>query len=108
MDESNASQRRSLIHLIRGEKKPEEAAAELGRSRPWAYKWWKRYRQDGWDGLAEQSRAPKRHPNQMLEPVRAAIRCVRSELEAENEKASDPCQGSAVKILKCATALIGF
>ena len=86
MDESNASQRRSLIHLIRSGKKPEEAAAELGRSRPWAYKWWKRYRQDGWDGLEEQSRAPKRHPNQTPEPARAAIRRIRSELEAEAEQ----------------------
>ena len=86
MDATRANQRKSLIHLIRSGKKPAEAAEELGCKRSWAYKWWKRYREDGWDGLQEQSRAPKRHPNQTPEYVRAAIRRIRSELEAEAEQ----------------------
>jgi transposase len=83
MNTISASERESLVHLIRSGKKPEEAAEELGHSHSWAYKWWGRYQKGGWERLQERSRAPKRHPNQMPEEVRAAIRRVRSELEAE-------------------------
>ena len=86
MDETSVNSRRSLIHLIRGGKKPEEAAEELERGRAWAYKWWRRYRKEGWEGLRERSRAPKRHPNQIPENFRAAICRIRSELEAEAEQ----------------------
>ena len=83
MSQTSVSERKSLIHLIRSGKKPGEAAEELGHGRAWAYKWWKRYQEEGWEGLQERSRAPKRHPNQIPEEIRAAIRCIRSELEAE-------------------------
>jgi len=83
MGQTSESERISLIHLIRSGKTPEEAARELSRSRAWAYKWWGRYCKKGWEGLKEQSRAPKRHPNQTPEQVRAAIHRIRSELEVE-------------------------
>jgi len=83
MGQANESERKSLIHMIRGGKTPAEAAQELGRCRSWAYKWWGQYGREGWGGLQERSRAPKRHPNQMPASVREAICRIRSELEAE-------------------------
>ena len=83
MGQTSESERKSLIHIIRSGKSPEEAAQGLGRGRSWAYKWWERYRRAGWGGLQEQSRAPKHHPNQIAASVREVICRIRSELEAE-------------------------
>jgi len=77
------SERKSLIHMIRSGKTPDEAAQEVGRSRSWGYKWWLRYCQYGWAGLQEQSRAPKHQPTRLAESVQQAIRRIRSELEVE-------------------------
>lgn len=76
-------QRRALIHLLRSEKTPREAAQELGRSVPWCYKWKTRYEQAGWEGLKERSRAPRHVARKTCERVRQEILRVRSELEAE-------------------------
>src|SRR5690606_15388576 len=42
-----------------------ELCARYGISRQNGYKWLKRYRVDGLDGLADRSRAPKRSPQRM-------------------------------------------
>lgn len=76
-------QRRALIHLLRSEKTPYEAAQELGRSVAWCYKWKARYEQAGWEGLKERSRAPRHVARKTGERVRQEILRVRSELEAE-------------------------
>ena len=83
MGKIDDSQRQTLIHLLRSEKTPIEAAKELGRSVSWGYKWQGRYRHAGWDGLKEQSRAPHHIAHKTCEPVRQAILRMRSELEAE-------------------------
>jgi transposase len=53
-----AGQRQALIHLLRSGKTAREAAQELGRSVSWCHKWRERYKQEGWAGLGERSRAP--------------------------------------------------
>lgn len=80
------SEREALIHLLRSDKTPREAAAELGKSIPWSYKWRARYNREGWAGLQERSRAPHRVARQTPAHVRKAILGVRSELEAESQK----------------------
>jgi transposase len=83
MNESEHNIRRTAIHLIRSGKSPTEAAQEVGRSRAWVYKWWKRYRTGGWQALQGTSRAPKRQARKLSEETYQAIRLARSELEAE-------------------------
>ena len=51
--------RRLFIERIKTEETPfGEACQEFGVSRKTGYKWWKRYRQEGREGLADQSRRP--------------------------------------------------
>jgi Winged helix-turn helix/Integrase core domain len=83
MDASNDNQRQTVIHLLRSGKTPAEAAKELGRSRSWSYKWRERYRQSGWNGLKEQSRAPDHIARKTSEQMRQVILQTRSQLEAE-------------------------
>lgn len=83
MDASKDGQRQTFIHLLRSGKTPAEAAKELGRSRSWSYKWRERYRQAGWDGLKERSRAPDHIARKTSEQMRQVILQTRSELEAE-------------------------
>ena len=83
MSKVDDSQRQTLIHLLRSDKTPAEAAEELGRSVSWSYKWQERYRKAGWDGLKERSRAPHHIAHKTSEQVRRVILRTRSELEAE-------------------------
>src|ERR1700690_2162049 len=83
MSKVDDSQRQTLIHLLRSDKTPVEAAEELGRSISWSYKWQERYRQAGWEGLKEQPRAPHHIAHKTSEQVRQVILRTRSELEAE-------------------------
>ena len=50
-----------------------------GIGRPTADKWLSRYADAGIDGLADQSRAPKRHPNQVSPEIEEAILAARRE-----------------------------
>jgi putative transposase len=77
------SERQALVHLLRSGKTPAEAAKELGRARSWCYKWQDRFRQEGWAGLKERSRAPQRIARKTSEQMRQTILRTRSELEAE-------------------------
>jgi hypothetical protein len=43
MGKDHENAHHSLIHLIRSDKSPEEAAEELSYSSSWAYKWWGRF-----------------------------------------------------------------
>lgn len=87
------AERRAALHMLRSGQTPKEIAAELGRSPAWVYKWYKRFENEGWQGLKSRSRAPKCHPRRMPETTRQAIRRARSELEAE---ANEPGQLSYV------------
>lgn len=86
MDKDVESARDSLIHLLRKGHSPEEAAIELSYSRSWAYKWWGRFNQAGWEGLKSQPRAPHHHPNRMPEKTKQKILEIRVELEKEAQK----------------------
>src|SRR5262245_53360037 len=77
-----ADERRTAVHLLRSGRPPDQVATQLGRSRAWVYRWRQRFDQAGWTGLTDRSRAPHRSPNRLAEPIRQAIRQVRSELEA--------------------------
>ena len=56
------------MRFIHDWQKQQDSMAELcrryGISRRVGYKWLERYRQEGIEGLQDQSRAPRRHPNQ--------------------------------------------
>ncbi len=75
--------RKALVHLMRSGKSAQQAARELRRSRAWAEKWWRRFRQNqNWDDLQDQPRIPKNQPTKLPIFVRQSIRQARSELEA--------------------------
>jgi transposase len=81
------AKREAAIHLLRSGLTPVEVSREVGRSRGWVYKWWRRYRRcESWADLQDQSRAPKHCPKRLSEAVQQAIRQVRSELEAEAQQ----------------------
>lgn len=79
------AERRMAVHLLRKGEKVENVASELGRSEKWVRKWWKRYRQEGYRGLQDQSRAPKNHGRKLPAEVVKKVCIARSELEAEKE-----------------------
>lgn len=77
------AQRQQAVHLRRAGLSVAEVAETVGRSQSWVRKWWQRYQAEGWDGLAERSRAPKQQSRKLSDQVRRAICIARSELEAE-------------------------
>lgn len=77
-----AERRLAVFQLMKG-KTLEEVAQSLDRSINWVWKWHKRYREEGWRGLKDRSRAPKCHGNKLPETVHQAVRQARQELEAE-------------------------
>jgi transposase InsO family protein len=83
MKASDYTERKAAIHLLRRGQTPAEVAVEMGRSLAWVYKWQARFREQGWQGLQDRSRAPKHCPNKLPPQVGTAIRQARSELEAE-------------------------
>jgi transposase len=85
-EETDYSDRQTLIHLLNSGKKPREAAQELSRSSAWAYKWKNRFEQGGWAGLQGHSRMPKHIVRQTSAQAKQEILRIRSELEAEAEK----------------------
>lgn len=76
-------ERYSAIHLLRAGHCLKEVAAQLGRHPNWVRKWRQRYQTEGWSGLQERSRAPKKHGRKLSLDIRRAICQARSELEAE-------------------------
>jgi len=76
-------ERKSAIHLLRADQNVKAVAAELGRSTRWVRKWRKRYQTEGWDGLKDRARRPRRIARQTCVETQQAIRRTRSELEAE-------------------------
>ena len=73
----------SAIHLLRAGQSVPEVGRQLGHSERWVRKWWRRYKEGGWEALAERSRAPRRRPRKLPDEVRRQIVRVRSELEAQ-------------------------
>jgi transposase InsO family protein len=56
--------RRTLIERIQAGRPVAHVAAEMGISRAAAYKWWRRFRAEGWAGLQDRSSRPQRCPQQ--------------------------------------------
>jgi transposase InsO family protein len=75
--------RYTAIHLLRAGHSVEQVAKQLKRTPQWVRKWRKRYENEDWQGLASQSRAPKKHGRRLPESVRQLVAQTRSELEAE-------------------------
>ena len=72
----------AIFQLMKG-KTIDEVAESLDRSSIWVSKWHKRFKDEGWQGLKDRSRAPKCSGNKLPDPVRDAVRQARLELEAE-------------------------
>lgn len=64
-----------------------EITRRLGRSRDWLAKWLQRYRQLGWEGLRDRSRAPHTSPRRLPEWLEAQILQWRQRLEQRTTRA---------------------
>ena len=69
--------RRTLIERIQCGRPVAHVAAEMGISRPTAYKWWERFRHEGWTGLEDRSSRPKSCPHQTPRAVERQIEQLR-------------------------------
>ena len=78
-------ERKSAIFQLRKGKTMQEVAQNMGRSLYWVSKWHNRYQEEGWSGLQDRSRAPKKPGNQLPREIREAIYETRLELEVEGE-----------------------
>ncbi len=82
MDEQTEERiRREAIQLYIGGKAPTELCCILGRSRPWFYKWLRRYQTGDPKWYKDVSKAPHRVANKIPEDVEQQIVEVRSRLE---------------------------
>lgn len=78
-----AEERRTAIHLLRSGRSVNNVAQQLNRTPRWVRKWYKKFKEEGWNGLEGESRAPHEHGTRLPDSVRQAIAQTRSELEAE-------------------------
>ena len=86
-------ERRTAIHLLRAGHSSDEVGQQLGWTDRWVRKWRKRFEEEGWPGLEDRCRAPRKHGARLPDSIRQAIVYARSELEAEAER------GSALKYI---------
>ncbi|MCC6601956.1 MAG: transposase [Anaerolineae bacterium] len=83
MKDKYLAERKLAVMQLRQGKTVTEVAQSLSRHPNWVRKWQKRFETEGWSGLKERTRAPKKPKHQLLPEVRAAICQTRLELEAE-------------------------
>jgi transposase InsO family protein len=83
MVSSSFAERRLAIILLRKGNTLEEVAQMLERSPYWVWKWCRRYKEEGWVGLKDRSRAPHKHGRKLSPKIRDAVCEARQELEAE-------------------------
>jgi transposase InsO family protein len=69
--------RRTLIERIQMGRPVAHVAAEMGISRATAYKWWARFRHEGWRGLQDRSSRPARCPHRTPRRVEHRIEVLR-------------------------------
>ena len=72
----NVKERILLVRRIVEDKKHiEDVAKEFHRCRAWAYKWYKRYNEDGLDGLKDQPRSgrPPDVPKEIMVKIRQEL-----------------------------------
>lgn len=73
--------RLTMVLRIESGRPVAHVAAEMGISRPTAYKWWRRWEAEGLDGLVDRSSRPHRSPTRTAPEVEAAIGELRQELK---------------------------
>jgi transposase InsO family protein len=73
--------RLTMVMRIEAGRPVAHVAAEMGISRPTAYKWWRRWQLDGVEGLVDRSSRPRSCPHQTVPVVEAAIAELRRELK---------------------------
>lgn len=73
--------RLTLVTRIESGRAVAHVAAEMGVSRPTAYKWWRRWQTEGLEGLADRSSRPKSCPHQTPPEVEAQVVELRRELK---------------------------
>lgn len=71
-----------IVRLIESGERPADAAAALGASRASGYRIWRRYRDEGWQGLVDRRSTPKRQPRRLSAEEEAQIVALRLELGA--------------------------
>jgi transposase InsO family protein len=76
-------ERKMAIMQLRKGQAIEEVAQNMNRSVGWVSKWKKRFETEGWPGLRDRSRAPKRPGKTLPVEVKSAICQARMELECE-------------------------
>jgi transposase InsO family protein len=69
-----------IVRLIESGESPAEAAAALGASRASGYRIWRRYQDEGWQGLIDRRSTPKRQPRRLSAEEEAQIITLRLEL----------------------------
>ena len=69
--------RRTLIERIQQGRPVAHVADEMGISRACAYKWWKRFRCEGWRGLEDRSSRPRSCPHQTSRALERRIEQLR-------------------------------
>jgi transposase len=73
--------RLTMVMRIESGRPVAHVAAEMGISRPTAYKWWRRWQELGVDGLVDRSSRPRSCPHQTSTEVQAAIEELRRTLK---------------------------
>ena len=73
--------RLTLCLRIEGGRPVAHVAPEMGISRATGYKWWRRFRDEGIEGLVDRSSRPHRCPHRTAAAVEAQIAELRAELK---------------------------
>lgn len=71
--------RQLIVERIESGRRGAVVAEELGVSRATVYKWWRRYRLEGWRGLEDRSSRPHRSPRRLPAEIEAQILELRRE-----------------------------
>jgi len=73
--------RLTMVMRIESGRPVAHVAAEMGISRPTAYKWWHRWQEAGLEGLIDRSSRPRSCPHQTSPEIEAAIVELRTTLK---------------------------
>lgn len=73
--------RLTMVLRIEAGRAVAHVAAEMGISRPTAYKWWRRWQVDGLEGLVDRSSRPRCCPHRTSDEMEAQIVALRTELK---------------------------
>jgi transposase-like protein len=91
-----------IVRLIeRGATTPADVAAACGASRASGYRLWRRYQDEGWQGLADRRSTPRRQPRRLSAEQEAQIVALRRELGAGPEVIAVICGRPVSTVGKC-------